>query len=84
MAKSTAIKFALFHSLLNGSAVLLGSYLSGMDEIVKGVCNAVAGGTFIYICMVEKINKEFHCRDGLVGKLGLVFAGLGFSILILH
>ena len=29
MEKGEAIKFALFHSILNGSAVLLGSYLSG-------------------------------------------------------
>ena len=52
MPVSTAIKFALFHSVLNGSAVILGMYLSGMSETVKGVCNAIAGGTFLYICMV--------------------------------
>ena len=57
MAVSTAIKFALFHSILNGSAVILGMYISEMSEGVKGICNAIAGGTFIYICMVEKINK---------------------------
>ena len=52
MPWSTAIKFASFHSILNASAVFLGLYLIDMSGVIKGTFNAIAGGTFLYVCMV--------------------------------
>jgi hypothetical protein len=57
MPKHTAFKFALFHATLNAAAVLVGYQLSNTNEIIKGITNAISGGTFIYICMIEKISK---------------------------
>jgi hypothetical protein len=54
-----------------------------MSGLINGIVNGISGGTFIYVCMVEKINKNFQNRDELLNKMLLVFAGLGFSCLIL-
>lgn len=52
MPKSTALKFALFHAVLNGSAVIIGHQLSQTSDLVHGTANGISGGTFIYVCMV--------------------------------
>lgn len=85
MKKEEALKFALFHAILNFSAVIIGYQLSETSNLLKGITNGISGGTFIYITMIEKFGKNFNNdNEDLLPKLGLVFTGLIFSILILH
>ena len=83
MVQSEALKFALFHSFLNAGAVLVGVQLSSMSELVNGIINSVSGGTFLYVCMVEKIGKNFQDREELFTKILLILIGLGFSCLLM-
>lgn len=62
MEKYQAIKYAMFHSLLNFSAVIIGIQLSESNNLVEGIANGISGGTFLYVSMIEKINKNLKNR----------------------
>ena len=83
MRKIEAVKFAIFHSCLNAGAVAVGIELSEMNDLVNGVVNGISGGTFLYVCMIEKINKNFKDREELVTKIALILGGLSFSCLLM-
>lgn len=83
MNRDEALKFAIFHSCLNAGAVLIGIQLSSMSQLVNGIVNSISGGTFIYVCMIEKIGKNFQNNDELLTKMALILGGLAFSCLIM-
>jgi hypothetical protein len=55
--KHVALKYAMVHTFLTVFAIGMGHQLSQASGLVKGVANAVSGGTFIYISMFEKIKE---------------------------
>lgn len=84
MPKETAFRFSLFHACLNFGAVLVGFMLSEKNDLIKGIANGISAGTFMYISIIEKISKNFESKEDLLPKLGLILAGLTFSLLILN
>ena len=63
---------------------MIGLVLSEKNDLIKGISNGISAGTFIYISIMEKISKNFDSKEDLFAKLGLVFAGIILSLLILH
>ena len=62
-SSATAIKFCLFHAILNSGAVLLGWLLSSASEFLSGVLGAVSAGTFLYVSTIEKAQEEFSSSE---------------------
>lgn len=58
--------------------------LSEKNDLIKGIANGISAGTFMYISIIEKISKNFESKEDLLAKLGLILAGLTFSLLILN
>ena len=82
MALRTAMKYSLFHALLNSSAVLIGWVISSTSDTMAGIFNGVAGGTFLYVSFIEKIGKNFTEKKTIIKKIGLTMIGLAFSLMI--
>lgn len=62
MPQDTAKRYILFHSCLNGLAVLVGWSLSNHDPLTAGVLSSISAGTFLYVCMIEKLQHDFRGR----------------------
>lgn len=76
-----AFSMILFLSFVTPLGVLIGYLLSGLNNMVVGVCTAISAGTFIYIATTEIIVEEFS-----VGKLKtvkFVFFVLGIIFVVL-
>lgn len=62
MPQDTAKRYILFQSCLNGMAVLIGWSLSSHDPLTAGILSSISAGTFLYVCMIEKLQHDFKGR----------------------
>ncbi len=62
MPESQAKDYSMLHSFLNGMSVFVGWSLASQNKLVAGVLSSISAGTFLYVCMVEKLQHEFKGR----------------------
>lgn len=77
-----AIKFIIFFTLITPCGVILGTYLSGMDDTIVGIAKALSAGTFIYISCAEIIIEEFALAHNKFWKFVMYCIGIVFVVFI--
>ncbi len=82
MSRNLAIKFTIVHSFLNGGAVLMGWFVSSGNDLVMGILSSISAGTFLYVCMIQKIKNEFMNSKRLNLKIGSMIIGVIFAYVI--
>jgi len=85
--KAKASKFALissmsFFSLVTPLGIMVGSLLSTGSSATEGVLIGLAGGSFIYIGIMEVISKELECEGDKIYKLFLILLGWGLMSML--
>ena len=60
--------------------VVIGWILAGMNDLMAGIFEAIAAGTFIFIASVEIIVEEFSVSEHKKTKLFYYFVGVGVII----
>ena len=75
----------LLFSLMTPMGILIGSYLieeTSEDSMTAGICTALAGGTFLYVAVIEILPQEMQSLKNRNTKCVCFFAGyLAFGIL---
>jgi hypothetical protein len=72
----------MFHAILNSLAVYIGWALASENNLTAGILSSISAGTFLYVCMVEKIQHEFKGREMLQMKVLSMCIGVIFVCLI--
>jgi zinc transporter 1/2/3 len=85
--KSRHIKVILLFSAMTPLGIVLGSLLSrGMSsstgQIVEGIFDSLAAGTFLYIAVLDIIEEEFSIPGNELLKFISIIAGLGLMALL--
>lgn len=78
---SKGIQYILFYSLITPLGILLGSFLSSLnDDRITGVAKALSAGTFLYISCSEIIVEEFSISKHKGLKFFFYLLGIVFVI----
>ncbi|MBE0636366.1 ZIP family metal transporter [Candidatus Bipolaricaulota bacterium] len=77
----------LLFALMTPFGILLGEFVSSRiqgqtSDLVSGIVNAIAAGTFLYVAIVDIIHEEFESQERLWEKFALLVCGLAFMALL--
>lgn len=80
-------KILVFFSFATPIGIVLGAVLTAMltgrtEAIVEGIFDAIAAGTFLYVAIVNILNKEFKQPRDIVLKFIMAIMGLVIMALI--
>lgn len=65
-------------ALVTPMGMLLGEFLKeGLGDQGILMLNALAAGTFLYVCLCELLGEVFHHREDGAAKMGLLAVGVG-------
>ncbi|TMW57356.1 hypothetical protein Poli38472_003281 [Pythium oligandrum] len=64
-------------SLMSPLGIFLGSLMADTNKetIASGICSAMAGGTFLFVAVMETIPQELQNQKCLLGKCAALLAG---------
>ncbi len=82
--KSKIMYIIIFFSLMTPIGIIIGAILDKVlphrsEHIVEGLFDSMAAGTFLYISIVNLLNKEFNIKKYIGAKI--FFVALGFSLM---
>lgn len=85
--KNTYVKVILLFSIMTPSGILLGSGLSRVFEgetsnLIEGVFDSLAAGTFLYVSVIDIIEEEFSIPGNEALKFLAVMSGLSLMALL--
>lgn len=81
------LKVILLFSVMTPLGIVLGSLLSrglgsSTGQVVEGVFDSLAAGTFLYIAVLDIIEEEFSIPGNELLKFISIIAGLGLMSLL--
>ena len=87
IAKRRHIKVILLFSIMTPLGIFLGSILSrafasSTGQILEGVFDSLAAGTFLYVAVLDIIEEEFSIPGNELLKFLSIIAGLGLMALL--
>lgn len=72
-------------ALVTPAGILLGEFVAeGRGDQGVLVLNALAAGTFLYVCLCELLAEVFHHREDGAAKMGLLALGVGIMWWFAH
>ncbi len=82
--KSKIMYIIIFFSLMTPIGIIIGAILDKVlphrsEHIVEGLFDSMAAGTFLYISIVNLLNKELNIKEYIGAKI--FFVALGFSLM---
>merc|ERR1719193_2390612 len=75
--KGTLAFYILLFSVVTPLGILCGMLMSGTDIATEGLLVGLAGGSFLYIGVLEVISKEMENPDDKIYKLLTLLLGWG-------
>lgn len=83
MRKSRALLWLGVFALLTPAGALIRALLAAdMSGMGLTLLSAFAAGTFLFVALCDLLPEVFHHRHDTAGKIGLLAAGVGVSVLV--
>lgn len=84
MSRKTVLRWVILFACVTPLGMALGGMLAeGAGDSAFGILQALAAGTFLFVCLGELLPEVFHHKDDGLMKLGLMALGIA-SMWVLH